>query len=220
RKLFSFFAYEVALSDPLLDPMVLAYEAGGTAVRPMLEALFSMDAFYSAPAKFSRVKSPVEFLVGTIRRLRGSVKGGRGGEELAGKLAALGQSIFNPPSVFGWKEGLSWVSSNGLLQRARVAEWMADSRRTYRGPLLWRPERLVGERSEWPTLDAPSLVARFVALLDPGPPGASTAAVLAAYLQAGDDGTPAPFVLDEATIDRKVRGLVALLLSSPEYQLC
>ncbi len=219
-RLFTFFAHEVALSDPVLDPMVGAYEGNGTGIRPMLEVLFQMDAFYSAAARFSRVKSPVEFLAGTVRLLRGSVKGGRVGEGLARKLAALGQSLFNPPSVFGWKEGPSWVSSNGLLQRARVAEWMADSRRSDRPPFSWRPERLLGERSEWPTLDPGSVVARFVAHLDPSPPTDSTTASLVAYLQADDDGTPTPFVLDKGTIDRKVRGLVALLLSSPEYQLC
>src|SRR5207249_11115955 len=32
--------------------------------------------------------------------------------------STLGQNMFDPPSVAGWGEGASWISSNTMLQRA------------------------------------------------------------------------------------------------------
>src|SRR3977135_2222057 len=32
--------------------------------------------------------------------------------------STLGQNMFDPPSVAGWGDGASWISSNTMLQRA------------------------------------------------------------------------------------------------------
>ena len=42
---------------------------------------------------------------------------------------------------------------------------------------------------------------------------------LETYVQTNEYGQAVSFVVDAAAIDLKVRGLVALVLSSPEYQL-
>jgi hypothetical protein len=131
----------------------------------------------------------------------------------------LGQAIFNPPSVFGWKEGLDWLTSNHLLQRNIIAEQLADARPEDAPPYAWEPAALLGSQQKWKKLDPPKVVARLLDRLGRVRAEPSTIAVLETYLQTGDDGQPAPFELDEATADKKVRGLVALILSSPEYQL-
>jgi uncharacterized protein (DUF1800 family) len=63
-----------------------------------------------------RVKSPVEFCVGSIRQLE---------PRRTPNLLPLadrsceeqGQILFDPPSVKGWNGGTAWLDSNGTLVR-------------------------------------------------------------------------------------------------------
>ena len=216
-RLFSFFAYEVDLSDPVLDPFAQAYLDHDTAIAPVLQALFTSDVFYGAAARRARVKSPMEFLAGALRMLGGKVrKGGDWSYDVHEAIRDLGQSIFDPPSVFGWKEGLPWVSSNGLLQRLRAAARIADARDDE--PWKWKPKKLLPKKKQWGGLDAGGVVDLVVARLGPAGLDPATRQTLITYLETDEQGQPAPFALDQETVDRKVRGLVALVLASPEFQ--
>jgi hypothetical protein len=42
---------------------------------------------------------------------------------------------------------------------------------------------------------------------------------LKTYVEADDSGVKQPFKLDDATVDKKVRGLVHLVMGLPEYHL-
>lgn len=220
-KLFSFFAYQVDLDDPLLDPLEQAYFDSDTRIKAMLNVLFKMDAFYSPQAMRTRVKSPMEFLIGTVRMLRGRLS--RKEEwfkwHFYDLVNILGQAIFNPPSVFGWKEGLPWVSSNGLLSRLRVGDQIADSRKSTDPPIEWDPRKLLPKKKKWKNMNAVNVVDRVLAQLGSADFKPSSKQLLVDYLEADNNGNPQTFVLDNDTVDRKVRGLVALTLTSSEYQL-
>lgn len=219
-KLFSYFAYEVELADPVLDPLVDAYQANDTEIRPVLEVLFKSDVFYSEEAKRARVKSPVEFFVGTLHMLGAKITAVDWVQyTISDMLAEMGQAPFDPPSVFGWAEGLPWVSSNGLLQRLRVAKSIADARKADDSAFSWKTAKFLGKKTKWKNLDAAEVVAAHLAALDAAHASETTVAALAEYLAADEDGNPAEFALDAEVIDTKVRGLVALIQSSPEYQL-
>ena len=41
----------------------------------------------------------------------------QGGDSLRNRLADMGQSLFEPPSVFGWDWETAWISSATLLAR-------------------------------------------------------------------------------------------------------
>ncbi len=48
---------------------------------------------------------------------------------------------------------------------------------------------------------------------------AATVAALEAYAAADENGVPQPVTIDADFADVKARGILALILSSPEYQL-
>ncbi len=145
-RIYSFFAHPVDLADPVLDPLESAYLANDTALRPVLEALFQSDAFYSATVRQQHVKSPVELAVGAVRQLGVKIAGNRHWE-LAEWCTAMGQSLFAPPSVFGWKEGLAWVGTSGMQVRSEFAAWLTATRGGQTTPRVrFRPEPLLGSR--------------------------------------------------------------------------
>ena len=216
-KLWSHFAFPIALDDPLADELAAVYLATGGEIAAMVEALFRHDAFWSDEAKRALVKGPVEWFVGSLRLLGAKPRKSHP-YELGGALQSMGQAVYSPPSVFGWNEGLSWVATSGLLERADTAEWMADARDKW-APVTFKPEKLLGKPKEWAALDVPTLVALLLETLDLRDASASTVAALEEYAAADVDGSPTTVVVDTEYVDVKVRGMLALILSSPEYQM-
>ena len=62
-------------------------------------------------------------------------------------------------------------------------------------------------------------VKKFLSVLGPLDVDGSTRKKLEAYLQTGDNGQEVKFTNDDATIDKKVRGLVHQIMCLPEFQL-
>jgi uncharacterized protein (DUF1800 family) len=216
-KLWSHFAYPVALDDPVLDGIAQAYSDSGHRIAPMVEAIFRHDAFWSDAARRALVKGPAEFLVGSARLLGAKLRKDHAWE-IGGALAAMGQSLLNPPSVFGWDEGLAWVAASGLLERAATAEALADARGKY-AAYTFKPDKLLGKKKDWAGLGASGAVARLLAAADLPEASPTTVAALEAYAAADENGVPQPVTVDAAFADVKARGILALILSSPEYQM-
>ena len=81
----------------------------------MLRVLFNSDFFKNA--RFAKVKSPAETVVGTLR-LVGDFKMPRPGlNAIALEIGYMGQSLLNPPTVEGWHTGKEWIDSGTLVQR-------------------------------------------------------------------------------------------------------
>jgi hypothetical protein len=68
RKLWEFYAYPDP-SDGDLEPVVRAIEEHHFDVKPALRVLFTSPAFYGERAKFALIKSPVELAVEAMRQL-------------------------------------------------------------------------------------------------------------------------------------------------------
>jgi len=88
------------------------YDVGG-----MLRRLFLDPAFYRDEVVGTRVQGPVEFLVGSCRRLGLEVPG----QLLQNGADMLGQRLFWPPSVKGWEGGMSWITTATLMNRSNVS---------------------------------------------------------------------------------------------------
>jgi uncharacterized protein (DUF1800 family) len=217
KKLWSYFAYPIELDDPLADELAAVYFSSGRNIGTMVEAILRHDMFFSDLAKRAVVKGPVDWFVSSLRFMGAKLKKSHP-YEIGGAIQAMGQSLYNPPSVFGWDEGLAWVSASGMLERAASAEWMADARNKF-APITFDPAKLLGEDQDWAGMDAAAVVALLLERLDLPDADAGTAATLQEYAVADPHGNPQPVVVDEAFIDVKVRGLIALILSGPEYQL-
>lgn len=225
QQLFSYFAYKIPLTDPILDELAAIYMANDTQILPVLKRIFTLDAFYSQEAKREGVKEPAVFLIAALKAMKSKLqlkifnkdenKFQSNTGSLSDRLDRLGQALFDPPTVFGWKGGLQWVSAAGLLERAYAADWVSEAR-TPEHILQYKPEAVLG--GPYKKLTAQDAAQEIFHSFGVHTPKTESVAAVANYLIANDNGTPGTLTWTPETIDKKVRGAIALVMSSVEYQ--
>ncbi len=104
------------------DPEVLEtwsdyfYESGYH-ITSLLRKIFESDHFYADQHIGSRIKSPVEFLVGMMRLFHVHF-GAPEGPVYIQKI--LGQILFLPPNISGWPEQRAWIDSSSMMARLSI----------------------------------------------------------------------------------------------------
>ena len=101
-------------------------------IKKLLADIFTSDWFYQEKNIGTRIKSPVELLVG-IRRLLPMEPERPELQLLFEKI--LGQVLFYPPNVAGWPGGQSWIDSSALMFRLKLPQLLTNS-----GRLLLTPK--------------------------------------------------------------------------------
>ena len=97
-------------------------------IRSVLRALLNSDFFKEA--RFARLKSPTEVVVGTLRLVGGAEFPAPGIGDLARQPCYMGQDLLNPPSVEGWHTGAEWINSGSLMRRVNfTADYVGDTSR-------------------------------------------------------------------------------------------
>ena len=99
--------------------VAVRFRDSGYDIRAALRELFATDAFWAQQNRAALVKSPVEFVVGTLRQLDVEFSDPLPFTLL---LRRLGQDLFSPPNVKGWPGGEAWINSSTLLARKQFAE--------------------------------------------------------------------------------------------------
>ena len=125
RHLYSYFVADEAqvpawMDTPPQDPDTIKmledeYYRSGYNIRSMLRVLFHSDAFKNA--RFARVKSPVETVMGTMRLVGDWTAPKPGFEFIFDEMKYMGQELLNPPSVEGWHTGREWIDGGTLVHR-------------------------------------------------------------------------------------------------------
>jgi uncharacterized protein (DUF1800 family) len=164
-------------------------------LKPVLRELFSSQWFFKPENRRVVIKSPLDLVLGTLRTLTDPIRW----PGVATLLTDLGQNVFEPPSVKGWEGGRLWISSASLLQRANFATELTTTE--LYGPFSERVRQLANETAEAvvETLQRWLLTNTFEASLRQEFIGFHKTA----------EGTP----------EQKLRGLIQLILTLPEYQL-
>jgi uncharacterized protein (DUF1800 family) len=100
--------------DAYVTRLAAAFRKTRYDVKSLMRDVF-MSPEFSAPSTYrSLIKTPTEFMLHVTKALgdktlsRFVVQSGQG----------MGQTLFDPPSVGGWPENESWISSNTMLARA------------------------------------------------------------------------------------------------------
>ncbi len=103
------------------------FYASGYDIAKLMTALLSEPAMVHEANQASLVKSPVELLVGTVRRFAIPVADERA---LLQPLNAMGQVLFFHPSVKGWATGEGWITANTLLARKQAISTLINPSRS------------------------------------------------------------------------------------------
>jgi len=161
RHLYSFFVADESqvpswMDTPPRDPETIKmledeYFRSGYNIRSMLRVLFNSDAFKNA--RFSRMKSPIDTVIGTLRLVGDWTSPKPGFEFIFDEMKHMGQEILNPPSVEGWHTGSEWIDGGTLVHRINfTADFVGDT--NYPGI----QEIVKGLASEGPTISPEDLV--------------------------------------------------------------
>ena len=117
-KIYKYFVNE-NLSDVLRQNLGSSFRSMNYEIRPFLEMLFLSKDFYASENIGSRIKSPVEFVISTYKKLELSKVPGSPDFNLV--TGALGQRLMHPPTVAGWSYGNSWITPSLLIERGNFA---------------------------------------------------------------------------------------------------
>jgi len=117
-KIWNYFAGQPP-SDKLNESLAAVLRLHGNNLKPMLRVMFRSEEFYGGDIVRNQVKSPVQWLVGSVRVLESDLP-----PALVswGMLRQLGQDLFAPPNVKGWDGGITWITTNTLLTRYNDAQ--------------------------------------------------------------------------------------------------
>jgi hypothetical protein len=85
-------------------------------IAPLLETIFLSRDFYSTASVGTQLKSPVQLVVSTYKKM--GLASTPGVPDFNSVTGPLGQQLFSPPTVAGWAGGRSWITPGLLLERA------------------------------------------------------------------------------------------------------
>ena len=108
------------MDTPPRDPELIKqledeYFRSGYDIRSMLRVLFNSDSFKSS--RFSKVKSPADTVVGTIRLVGDWTSPKPGIKVVFDEMKYMGQELLNLPSGEGWHTGKEWIDGGTLVER-------------------------------------------------------------------------------------------------------
>jgi uncharacterized protein (DUF1800 family) len=208
-KLWRFFAYD-SPPDWIVSELSGVYASSGRSIKEVLRHLFKMPEFYAGHTYSRWVRTPAEYAVASVRMLEAESDFAAATSALAG----MGQVLFNPDDAKGWNWGTSWINTGTVFARASLSNRLCANR-SAEGTYLDPAGLLAGQNVA--TADAAvAVIADRLGVSDAAP---DTVAAWVAYMNANDDGTRGVWRPDEVGIDKQVRGLVHLMLTSPDFQL-
>jgi uncharacterized protein (DUF1800 family) len=119
------FASDQPIAPQVRDRLANTYRTGRD-VSALLAAMFADPAFAGTAGQL--VRQPVEWLVGAMRQLgvRPAMVASTVQRQLIQGLTAMGQTLYQPPSVGGWPGGAAWLTSSGADVRLRLATVLAS----------------------------------------------------------------------------------------------
>ncbi|MGN6602246.1 MAG: DUF1800 domain-containing protein [Ginsengibacter sp.] len=192
-------------------------------IQQLMNDIFTNDWFYEEKNVGTRIKSPVELLVG-IRRLIPMELDRPEVQMLFEKV--LGQVLFFPPNVAGWPGGKNWIDSSALMFRMRLPQLLTNSEEIFIKPkedddvMMGREgvdeknsPRKLSVTVQWDQVYKVFATTKREALLEK---------VNAVVLQSKTsiNANILKRYIDNNSREDFIRSAVIELMSTPEYQLC
>jgi len=195
-KLYREFVYQAfdlnsvsALAQTLLD--------SNFELRPVLRQLFTSERFLDSDFAGSRVKAPVEHLIGLFTELDLTPSPGQA-EQLWRAAGETGQSLLSPPNVAGWPGHRYWLSTDTLPKRWDYSDFVLGSS-IASVHLVTLGSSLVGPNSTHPALEVSVALARHA-------------------FKVPIEWVEIPHIEDDFAGDLDANPLPEWLVNGPEYQ--
>ncbi|MBX9724165.1 MAG: DUF1800 domain-containing protein, partial [Candidatus Obscuribacterales bacterium] len=210
KKLITFFCMDNP-DDLFVQRMADSYTKNNQNIKLVLQDLFKSEEFRSEKSYHSKIKSPAEFVIGTMKILHVDKLDG----DLPTVMARMGKNLFEPPNVKGWDGGMSWIATDTLMERFNFANRIStvkfDAKEGYINPDVLA--------KQFDSKNAKDMVDYFLARLVDEDIPQNARKKLMEYVSTTIDGTQVTSLPDAKTLDMKMRGLLHLIMTLPSYQL-
>lgn len=117
-KIYRYFVNEI-VDYQIIEQMTKRFRSTDYDIKALMEYIFKSDWFYKQENIGTRIKSPVELLVGLQRNF--DIQFERK-QPVLFIQKSLGQILFYPPNVAGWSGGKNWIDSSTLMTRMKLPE--------------------------------------------------------------------------------------------------
>jgi hypothetical protein len=211
RKLWEFF---VAPNPPaqIVTDLAAIWRQSGYDVKAIMRVMFRCNYFYSSRAIRQLVKNPMELTLGAVRNLGTPHLGNYRG--LGNRIQNQGWPLLRYKNPAGLKGGLEWLGSREVIARMNFGDEITklvddDGIRPRFDPFreILRKRLLTDEQ----------IVDHYLQILVDGN-ASPTQRLLCIQFMNTDDFNSERFQLRYDLVDRKVRGLVHIIMSMPQYQ--
>ena len=221
RHLYNFFVaddVEVAQWEgtPHRDPEAIrileqAFVENNYEIRAVLRVLFNSDFFKNA--RFAKIKSPAEVVVGTMRLVQDYTTPKHGIHRIASETRYMGQDMMDPPTVEGWHTGKEWIDSGTLVERINfVAEQVGNTD-------LPGVKAIINRLIDRGVSDPKEFVEGCLDLMGPMEVSENTLGLLTDHAsKAGELRSTTEE--ERADFSKRVGETLQLIVASQEYQLC
>lgn len=227
-KLIRFFALYNP-SNSFVDEIAGVYKKSDHNIGAMVSAIFASRNFTSTACFHSLIKSPCEYVIGMLKTFQVS----QVDAEVPRLMAAMGQNLFNPPSVKGWDGGENWIASDVMMERFNFATRMISQKFDYLEKYS-SPAKIAAEQG---LTSAAETVDYFLSLLVENDAPPSVRERLIKYVSSDMSGKPMTMPMtnpmtmpmakplasgklpEDKVLDARLRGLVHLIMTLPTYQL-
>jgi uncharacterized protein (DUF1800 family) len=131
-KIYKFFVNE-NIDHTIINQLSEDFYHSGYDIKKLLQQIFSSSWFYDQKNIGTKIKSPIELMVGMMRVLPMNIQNP---ENLIVYQKLLGQMLLYPPNVAGWPSGKSWIDSSTLMLRLQIPQIWSGLR-----PLEYSPRQ-------------------------------------------------------------------------------
>lgn len=144
RKLYRWFVdymIDDDIEQNIITPLSMILKQNNFEVKPVLDTLFKSTHFYTADIRGAVIKSPADFMLGTIRTFITPMLYPQpteyqaryfGWRTIRKTMATMQMDLMNPPNVAGWSAYWQspvfhelWINSDTLQKRVRFTEELA-----------------------------------------------------------------------------------------------
>ncbi len=194
----------------VIDKLAARLDKHNYELKPVLTALFKSTHFHDPAIVGKKIKDPVQLTIGTLRSLGLPMRD----RSLVDKaMEAMGQVLFEPPTVDGWDGGRTWINTSTLFVRQNLTTYLVSgshpsnkktSNKVGYDPQAW----LASQTDRSPRGVADAMIDHLV-----GPwTAADRREPIHQFMSRRESG-------DQVSSDTLV-ALACLITSMPEYQLC
>jgi uncharacterized protein (DUF1800 family) len=206
-------------------------------ISALMDDIFTSEWFFDEKNVGTRIKSPVDLLVGIQRMLPMTLQDE---ESMLVLQRILGQMLFYPPNVAGWAGGKTWIDSSTLMMRMRIPQLFNDEDEMNIKPKDDDDQMMGRKDDDSPSLPVPPKVKKpgggrgtrpinanidWAAYTDYFSKTQREALVnaMAGVLLQTNTAVGADIIRqysDESSREAFIRSATIQIMSTPEYQLC